>query len=233
MLNKFQFSSVQSISPVWLFATAWTAARQLPCPSPFPGTYLNSCPSSQWCHSSHPLSSPSLPPSIFLSISVFWNESALWIRWPKYWSFSFSISPSNENSGMITFRTDWFDLLAVQGILRCLLQYYSLKASILWYSAFFGEGNGTPLQYSCLENPMDGGAWWAAAHGVVKSLTWLSDFPFTSHFHVLEKEMAAHPSVLAWRIPGTGEPGRLPCSDFGGPQNKVSPCFHCFPIYLP
>ena len=73
-----------------------------------------------------------------------------------------------------------------------------------------GEGNGTPLQYSCLENPMDGGAWKAAVHGVVERRTRLSDFPFTFHFHALEKEMATHSSVLAWRIPGTGEPGGLP-----------------------
>ena len=73
-----------------------------------------------------------------------------------------------------------------------------------------GEGNGTPLQDSCLENPMDGGAWWAAVHGVSKSRTRLSDFTFTSHFHALEKEMATHSSALAWRIPGTGEPGGLP-----------------------
>ena len=75
---------------------------------------------------------------------------------------------------------------------------------------FFGEGNGTPLQYSCLENPMDGGAWWAAVHRVAKSRTRLSDFTFTFHFHALEKEMATHSSVLAWRIPGTGEPDGLP-----------------------
>ena len=75
---------------------------------------------------------------------------------------------------------------------------------------FIGEGNGTPLQYSCLENPMDGGAWWAAVHGVAEGRTWLSDFTFTFHFHALEKEMATHSSVLAWRIPGTGEPGGLP-----------------------
>ena len=74
----------------------------------------------------------------------------------------------------------------------------------------FREGNGTPLQYSCLENPMDGGAWWAAVHGVARSRTQLSDFTFTFHFHALEKEMATHSSVLAWRIPGTGEPGGLP-----------------------
>ena len=74
----------------------------------------------------------------------------------------------------------------------------------------FGEGDGTPLQYSCLENPMDGGAWKAAVHGVAEGRTRLSDFIFTFHFHALEKEMATHSSVLAWRIPGTGEPGGLP-----------------------
>ena len=73
-----------------------------------------------------------------------------------------------------------------------------------------GEGNGTPLQCSCLENPMDGGAWWAAVHGVAKSRTWLSDFTFTFPYHAVEKAMATHSSVLAWRIPGTGEPGGLP-----------------------
>ena len=72
-----------------------------------------------------------------------------------------------------------------------------------------GEGNGTPLQYSCLENPMGGGAWKAAVHGVAEGQTLRSDFPFTFHFHALEKEMATHSSVLAWRIPGTGELGRL------------------------
>ena len=72
------------------------------------------------------------------------------------------------------------------------------------------EGNGTPLQYSCLENPTDGGAWWAAIHGVAKSQTWLSDFTFTLHFHALEKETATHSSVLAWRIPWAVEPGGLP-----------------------
>ena len=78
-----------------------------------------------------------LPPSIFSSIRVFSDESALHIRWPKYWSFSFSISPSNENSGLISFRMDWLDLLVVQGTLKSLLQHHSSKASILWCSAFF------------------------------------------------------------------------------------------------
>ena len=77
-----------------------------------------------------------------------------------------------------------------------------------YYSAY-GEGNGTPLQYSCLENPMDGGAWWAAVHGVATSQTRLSDFTLTFHFHALEEEMATHSSVLAWRIPWTEEPGWL------------------------
>ena len=73
-----------------------------------------------------------------------------------------------------------------------------------------GEGSGTPLQYSCLENPMDGGAWWAAVHGVAQGWTRLSNFTLISHFHALEKEMATHSGVLAWRIPGIGEPGGLP-----------------------
>ena len=84
------------------------------------------------------------------------------------------------------------------------------------FSSGTGEGNGTPLQYSCLENPMDGGAWWAAVHGVAMSRTWLSDFTFTLHFPALEKEMATHSSVLAWRIPGTGEPGGLPSMGSNG-----------------
>ena len=81
------------------------------------------------------------------------------------------------------------------------------KLVLVWRS---GEGNGTPLQYSCLENPMDGGAWQPAVHGVANSQTRLSDFTFIFHFHALEKEMATHSSVLAWRIPGAGEPGGLP-----------------------
>ena len=78
------------------------------------------------------------------------------------------------------------------------------------YICNFGEGNSTPLQYSCLETPMDRGTWWAAVHGVAKSQTRLSDFTFTFHFHALQKEMAPHSSVLAWSIPGTGEAGGLP-----------------------
>ena len=131
--------SVQMLSRVQLFATPWTAARQasfsitnsqsllilMSTESVMPSNHLILC---------HPLL---LLPSIFPSIRVFSNESVLCIRWPKYGSFSFNISPSNEHSGLISFRMDWLDLLAVQGIPKSLLQYYSSKASILWHSAFF------------------------------------------------------------------------------------------------
>ena len=107
-----------------------------PCPSPTPRVHPNSCPLSQWCHLilCHPLLLlPPIPPSI----RVFSNESTLHMRWTKYWSFSFSISPSNEHPGLISFRMDWLDLLAVQGTLKSLLQHHSSKASILQCSGFF------------------------------------------------------------------------------------------------
>ena len=134
-----QFSSVQSLSYVQLFATPWitacqaslsiTNSRSPPKPmsieSVMPSNHLILC---------RPLL---LLPSIFPGITVFSNESALRIRWPKYWSFSFNISPSNEHAGLISFRMDWWDLLAVQGTLKSLLQHHSLKTSILQCSAFF------------------------------------------------------------------------------------------------
>ena len=109
---------------------------RLPCPSPTPAVHPNPCPSSRWW-ASQPLSSPSPPTLICPSIRAFSNESALCIRWSKYWSFSFNISPSNEHPGLISFRMDWLDLLAVQGILKSLLQPRSSKASVLQHSAFF------------------------------------------------------------------------------------------------
>ena len=129
---------VQSLSRVRLFATPQTTARQASLSttnswsSPKPMSIESVMPSNHLilCH-------PLLLPSIFLSIRVCSTESALCIRWPKYWSFSFSISPSNEYSGMIFFRMDWLDILAVQGTLKSLLQHHSSKASILWHSAFF------------------------------------------------------------------------------------------------
>ena len=96
--------------------------------------------------------------------------------------------------------------LQLTSLAFCTIKY---SMTLLFFSLCTGEGNGTPLQYSCLENPMDGGAWWAAVHGVAEGRTRPSDFTFTFHFHALEKEMATHSSVLAWRIPGTGEPGGL------------------------
>ena len=120
----------------------WPHGRQHarpPCTSPTPGAYANSCPMSQWCH---PTISSSVVPFVyclqsFPCIRVSSTESVLCIRWPKYWSFSFSISPSSEYSGLISFRINWFDLLAVQGTLKSLLQHHSSKASILQCSAFF------------------------------------------------------------------------------------------------
>ena len=139
MPGAFQFSSVQSLSRVQLFATPWTAA----CQASLSITNSRSLLKLMSIESVMPsndfiLCRPLLLlPSIFPSIRVFSNESALCIRWPKYWSFSFSISPSNEYSGLISFRIDRFDLLAVQGTLKSLLQHHSSKASILQHSAFY------------------------------------------------------------------------------------------------
>ena len=145
-LEYNQFSSVQTLSCVLFFATPWTAAHQaslsitnsrslhklISIESVMPSHHLILC---------HPLL---LLPSIFPSIRVFSNESALSIRWPKYWSFSFSISPSNEHPRLIFFRMDWLDLLAVQGTLKSLLQRHSSKASVLQCSAFFTDPLSNP-----------------------------------------------------------------------------------------
>ena len=134
-----QFSSVQSLSHVRLFATPWIAACQASLSktnsrSSLRFTSIESVmPSSHLILCQPLLLLPQIPPSII----VFSNESTLGMRWPKYWSFSFSIIPSKEIPGLISFRMDWLDLLAVQGTLKSLLQHHSSKASILWYSAFF------------------------------------------------------------------------------------------------
>ena len=139
LVISVQFSSVQSLSCVWLFATPWTIAhhaslsitnswsppKPMSIESVMPPNHLILC---------LPLF---LLPSIFPSFRVFSNESALHIRWPKYWSISFNISLSNDYLGLISFRMDWLDLLAVQGTFKSLLQHHSSKASILWPSAFF------------------------------------------------------------------------------------------------
>ena len=138
-LNSHQFSSVQSLSRVWLFVTPWTAARQASLSITSSQSLLKLMPIESVMSSSHlilccpPLLLPPTPPSI----RVFSNESTLHMRWPKYWSFSFTISPSNEHSGLISFRMHWLDLLAVQGTLKSLLQHHSSNTSIFRCSAFF------------------------------------------------------------------------------------------------
>ena len=132
-------TSVQSLSHVQLFVTPWTAAHQASLPITNSRSLLKLMSIESVMPSNHLILCRLLLllPSIFPSIRVFSNESDLRIRWPKYWSFSFNISPSNEHPGLISFRMDWFDLLAVQGTLKSLLQHHSSKASILWCSAFF------------------------------------------------------------------------------------------------
>ena len=139
IMLMLQFSSVQSFSRVWLFVTPWTAAHQASLSITNSQSLLNLMSIETVILSNYLVLCCSLllPPSIFPSIRVFSNESVLRMRWPKYWSFSFNISPSNEHSGLISFRRDWLDLLAVQGTLQSLLQHHSSKALILQCSAFF------------------------------------------------------------------------------------------------
>ena len=152
-------------------------------------------------------------PSISPSIRVFSNESVLCIRWPKNWSFSFSISPSNEYSGLISFRMDWLDLLAVQGILKSLLQHHSSKASILQRSTFFIVQLSHP--YVTTEK--------------TTALTDLCQQVMSLLFNMLSRLVITflpRSKCLNFMAAVTI------CSDFGAPQNKVYHCFHCFLIYL-
>ena len=157
----------------------------------------------------HPLL---LPLSIFPNIRVFSNGSVLQIRWPKYWSFSFTISPSNEYSGLISFRIDWFDLLAVQRTLKSLLQHHSLKASILWCSAFF--------IVQLLHPYMTTGKTIALTKqtfvGKIVSLL----FRFVITFLPRSKRL-----LISWL--------QSPSAVILAPKKIVCHCFHCFPIYLP
>ena len=158
-----------------------------------------------------------LLPSIFPSIRVFSSESVLHIRWPKCWSFSFSISPSNEYSGLISFRMDWFDLLAVPGTLRRLLQHHSSEASILWRSDFFmvqlSHPYMTPGKTTALTR--------RTFVGKVMSLL----------FNMLSRLVIAFlPGSKRLLISWLQSPSAV---IFGTPKNKVSHYFHCFPIYLP
>ena len=155
-------------------------------------------------------------PSIFPSIRVFSNESALSIRWPKYWSFSFNISPSNEHSGLISFRMDWLDLLAVQGTLKSLIQHHSSKVSILLCSAFFKVQLSHPY--------MTTGKTIALTRqtfvGKVMSLL----FNMLSRLVITFLSRSKH-LLISW----LQSPSAVILEP---PQNKVSHCFHCFPIYL-
>ena len=162
-----------------------------------------------------------LLPSIFPSIRVFSNHSALRIRWPKYWSFSFNIRPSNEHPGLISFKMDWLDLLAVQGTLKSLLQHHSSKASILQCSAFFIVQLSHPY--------MTTGKTIALTRrtfvGKVMSLLFkmLCRLVLGCYHSFSSKEQVPFNFMAAVTI----------CSDFGAQKNKVSHCFLCFPIYFP
>ena len=158
-----------------------------------------------------------LLPSIFLSIRVFSNESVLCIRWPKYWSFSFSISPFNEYSGLISFRIDWLDLLAVQGTLKNLLQHHSSKTSIRWHSAFFIVQLSHP--YMTTRKTIGLTRWTFV--GKVMSLL----FNMLSRLVITFLPRSKH-LLISW----LQSPSAMILEP---PQNKISHCFHCFLIYLP
>ena len=151
MKIRYKINSVQSLSRVWFFATPWTAARQASLSIINTRNLLKLMSiESEMPSNHHILCRPLLlPPSIFPIIRVFSSESVLRIRWPKYWSFSFNISASNEYSGLTSFRMDWLDLLAVQGTLKSLFQHHSSKASILRSSAFFTVQLSHPYMTTC------------------------------------------------------------------------------------
>jgi len=219
MYEVTQFSSVQSLSHVQLFATPWTAAPQASLSianswSLFKLMFIELVMLSNHLILCRPLF---LPASIFPSIRVFSNESVLHIRWPKYWSFSFSISPSSEYSGLISFRMDWLDLLAVQGILKSLLQHCSSKASILWCSAVFIVQLSHP--YMTIGKTIALTRWNFV--GKVMSLL----------FNMLSRLVITFlPRSKCLSISWLQSPSAV---IFEAQINKFSHCFHCFHIYLP
>ena len=158
---------------------------------------------------------PPIPPSI----RVFSNESALRIRWPKYWSFSFNISPSNEHPGLISFRMDWLDLLAVQWTLKSLFQHHSSKASILQHSAFFIVQLSHPYMTT-------------GKNIALTRRTFVKGKVMSLHFNMLSRLIIAFlPRSKSLLISFLWSPSVV--SDFGAQENKVCHCFHCFPIYFP
>ena len=218
VLSTVQLSSVQLLSCVQLFATPWTASRQASLSITNSRSLLKLMSIELVMPSNHLiLSCPLLClPSIFPSIRIFSNESALLIRWPKYWSFSFNISPSNEHPRLISFRMDWLDLLAVQGTLKSLLQHHSSKASILWHSAFFIVQFSHPYMPTGKTLPL---IRWTFVAKVMYLL-----FNMLSRWDITLLPRSKH---LYFMVAVTI------CSDLGAPQNKVCHCFHYFPIYLP
>ena len=213
------FTSIQSLSHVWLFLTPWTAAHQASLSITNFQSFLKLMSIKLVMPSNHLILCHSLLllPSILLRIRVFSNESVLHIRWPKYWSFSFSISPSNKYSRLIYFRIDCFDLLAVQRTLKSLLQHHSSKASILWCSAFF------IVQFSHLY--MTTGKTMALTRqtfvGKIMSLLF-------SMLSVLV--IAFLPNSKSLLISWLWSPSAV---IFGDQENKVYHFFHYLPIYLP
>ena len=212
------FSSVQSLSCAQLFATPRTAARQAFLSLTNSQSLLKLMPIESVMLSNHLIHCHALLllPSIFPSIRVFSNESVLHIRWPKYWSFSFSISPSNKYSGLISFRMDWLDLLAVQGILKSLLQHHSSKASILRPSAFFIVQLSHP--YMTTRKTIALSRWTFVDKIMSLLFNMLSMFVIV--FLLRSKCLNFMAAITI-------------CSDFGAQENKVCHCFHCFPIYFP
>ena len=213
-----QFSSVQLLSRVHSLWPNGLQHSRLLCTSPTPRAYSNSLPLSRLMPSNHLiLCLPLLLPSIFPSIRVFSNESVLQIRWPKYWSFSFSISLYSEYSGLISFRMDWLDLLKVQGTLKSLLQHYSSKASILQCSAFFIVQLSHPY--------MTTGKIMALTRWTYISKVMSLLFNMLSRLVIAFLPRSKHLLISWLQLPSAVvlEP----------PQNKVCYSFHCFPIYLP
>ena len=205
---------VQLLSCVQLFVTPWTAARQASnsqsllkltsIESVMPSNYLILC-------------RPLLPPSIFPSIRVFSNVSVLCMRWPKYWSLSFSISSSNEYSGLISFRIDWLDLLAVRGTLKSLLQHHSLKASILQLLASFIVQLSHPYMTTGKTIALTRRTFVGKVMSLLFNMLSRLVVTFLPRSKLLLISWLQSPSAVILKRP----------------QNKVCHCFHCFPICLP
>ena len=216
-VSNCQFSLVQSLSCIGLFATPWTVAHQASLSTTNSRSLLKLMSIELVMPSNHLiLCLLLLLPSIYPGIRVFSKESVLRIRWPKYWSFSFSIGPSNEYSGLISFRMDWFDLLAVQGTLKSLLQHHSLKASILQSSVFFIVQLSHPY--------MTNGKTIALTRGTFVGKVMSLLFNMLSTLVITFLPRSKH-LLISW-LQSTS-------AVILEPPKIVSLCFHCFPICLP